>query len=354
MSTITESDSAEDSDEDSENSDVISRSDIEDVIEDLDSLETGTQKELIAASPDDSGYDFWKVDLDSELVGNLPELVKKCLQGGGVYSDDDELSYHIEQYHPSNIGEEQLVQYVSPNKVRDEYYEQLTSTEPHQGVSTYEKNRRPSFHAIRIKEPSSDSPIIGFQQFTRRQIFGRTSFFNIHYLQGDDKYEEITDDIRGIPKRLDAIYVDGKFLCMDQRRFETIFDFMDMFHEETGDLRNNLENGPVYIDDYEVFEDAINKFPNATRKLFEISENNRYEYITPTKAETVINEFDVFSDADREDPIEFSRDNDDNLQITMSSEFNIWPVLRLLNDDHLESPLIDEARYISLGKKEID
>lgn len=352
MSTVTESESTEKRDDDSENGAVMTRQDIGDLIDTLNSLESGTQKDLIAASPAESGYKFWKVDLEAELIRKIPGLIRGCLLGGGVYSDDDEFSCRVEQYHPSNIGEEQLMQYISPSQIGDEYYEQLTTGDPYEDISTYQDRRRPDFHAIRIKEPDSDSPIIGFQQFTRRQIFGRTSFFNISH--GDDKYEEITDDIRGIPRRLDAIYANGKFLCMDQRRFEAIFDFMDMFYQQTASLRDELENGPVYIDDYDVFEQSINKFPNATRKLFEISENGRYDNVTPKKAERVINEFSVFADEEREDPIEFGRDDDGNLRIKISNEFNIWPVLRLLNDDHLESPLIDEAKYISLGKKEIE
>lgn len=183
--------------------------------------------------------------------------------------------------------------------------------------------------------------VIGFQDYTRAQILGRTS--RVRMLVNNTTHEKIEQSVMSIPNRLDAVLYDEKMFVFDQRRFEKIFDYHDEFEQVAEQAFEALEESGIPFSQFEMFREAVMGNKRALRLFYEVEQRGKYRDMDASHVEMVNDRFDT--------DVHFVEADDGTLQIGMRNKLDVWRVLRFLNDDHLTSP-ITETDYVSTAKED--
>lgn len=272
----------------------------------------------------------------AKTVKGLPERLGNFVEGrieGKKGSIADRSKEGVE-YAAANIADQSdYVQHVPADEVpRFEQYQELLTTDDFRPTDyVTEEGDEPDFQVILIRDGVDDRVLV-FQDITRREILGKND--KIRFLSSDDHYEPIDKTIIEVPNRIDAVYYDGDLFIFDQRRFEKIFDYMDEFNEVAEDTVEDIVDSDVPIHTDEVFLDAVTSYPNATRIFYTVRERALWEHddVNMGTFEHVIEEFNLSIEIEE-------REGEEG--IVLEDKRNVWEVIHLYNDDHLNSPITD-------------
>lgn len=304
--------------------------------------------DLIVAREDDDGddegelieYEFKRAKLDGDLPEKLGRFAKNRVENKMDAVSDG--SKDGAEYSAANIADQSdYVQHVPSDEIpRFEQYSDLLITDDFRPTDyVTEEGGAPEFQVILVRDGTEDRILI-FQDVTRREILGRHN--KIRFLSNDDYYKEIDETIIEIPNRIDAAYYDDHLFIFDQRRFEKIFDYMDEFTEAAEETVETIADSEVPIHTDDVFLDAVTSYPNATRILYAVRERALWEHeeVDMGTFSYIVDEFELSIDVEE-------RDGEDG--IVLEDKRNVWEVIHLYNDDHLNSP-ITEIGYQVDGK----
>jgi len=275
-------------------------------------------------------------DLPKELGNFAKERIenkKKALASG---------SKEGVEYAAANISDQSdYVQHVPADDIpRFEQYQDLLTTDDFRATDYItEDGDEPDFQVILIRDGTDDRALV-FQDITQREILAEDD--KIRFWSNDDHYKEVDETIVEVPNRIDALYYDDHLFIFDQRRFEKVFDYMDEFNEVAEDTIETIVDSDVPIHTDDRFLDAVTSYPNATRIFYAVRERALWEHedVDMGTFDYIINEFDLSIDVEE-------RDGDEG--IVLEDKRNVWEVIHLYNDDHLNSP-ITEIGYQVDGK----
>lgn len=320
------------------------------LLQDLGDITTGQKgRDLLLARKvnnggigDDSNfeYDFSRIKIDDEISNQLEELVRDKVQTKleSLQSNHKRLvDYDIQNRH----RDEDVIEYLSAESLpRFEDFGRLLEGQRFSST-TYREPPKPEFQAIRVHHSDLDGKIVGFLNYRRDQILGRTS--RVRMKVGSTKHSSVDESLMGIPNRLDALYYEGDVFVFNHSHFESAFDYMDQYLEQADETLDELREGDIPFDDFDLFADAVRSNPNALRLLQEVHERGVYTELGPEDAELIQEEFDT--------EVEFVEKDDGSHAIFMENKLDVWKVLRFFNDDHLLSPLTEQG-YVSLSKED--
>lgn len=297
---------------------------------------------------DDNPYNFGRVNTRGQMANHLVTLVGDEVQSvvSDLNDEDEELAEA--PYDIANKNrDENLVQHLPFDDIeQSDRFEPIVNgdIDAEDSFKTYYDL---NFVAIRLRHPDTDTTIVAFQTFTRGQVLKTDESLILSRFQAatSDSEEpvyqaEVEDTLYQLPYRVDATYHDGTVYVFDQRRFESIFDYYDEFRNAADDVITDLNEMDIPIAGMEHIETAYQHFPNAARLFYDVRELGRYENLNQETLEYLYENFSP--DAIVEDNGEY--------RIEASDRFDVWGVLRVLNDSHLESP-VSQSRYISLSKQ---
>ncbi len=283
---------------------------------------------------------FGRVALETSLADGIEGVLQGELSS--IVSGLQAGTREVREYQASNLNlDRALVQTIDPEDVdaapgiRDEVLD------PDLEETTYGTGRRPSFQAI-VVTARDGRQVIGFQKFTSRQILGRRGRLNMLLDSDGGEYKPFDGELLEIPTKIDAVLYEGMFYVLRQKRFEDIFDFFTQIEENTGEVLETLDQGPLAFADFELFEEAIRANRRIQRKLYEVTELGLYQHITTDDAEEIVDAYGL--------EISIGEDDDGTKRLEIPNKNKVWEVLHLLNDDYLESPL-SENRYRAAGKE---
>lgn len=307
--------------------------------ETLDSNEKGVDLLLVRdeeTDGDDHDYSFKRVNAKAQVLDELEDLVYEKVENKTTAFQNN--NKEADSYNVANKDrDEDLIQHVSADEVPQfQNFERLVEGERFQATN-YEDPPIPSFQAIRLHD--SDNLLIAFQVYTRSQILGRKSRLRLRIT--DEVYTPIDETVMAVPNRIDCLYYDGTILIFNQRNFEKIFDYMDEFERIAEDVFDDLEDGDVPIANFEMFREAAQSYPDAMRKLYEVKQLGVYEMMDMNSAKGIIEDFEVELDV---------VENGDGEELKMRDKRDVWKVLSLFNEDHVDSRLT-ETPYITTGGK---
>jgi len=316
---------------------------IEGVDEDNDPYDLIVAREDDDSEEDEEGaavYEFKR----AKTTGNLPERLGNFAKKR-VENKKEALSDGTKEgvrYAASNISDQSdYVQHVPADEVPrfDQYRGLLTTDEFEETNYINEDGEGPEFQVILIQDGLDDRALI-FQDVTRREILGEDN--KIRFWEHEENYTEVDETIIEIPNRIDAVYYDGHIFIFDQRRFEKIFDYMDEFNEVAEDTVETIIDSDVPLHTDDLFLDAVTSYPNATRIFYAVRERALWEHdeVDMDIFDYIIDEFDLSIEVEE-------RDGEEG--IVMEDKRNVWEVIHLYNDDHLNSP-ITEVGYQVDGK----
>jgi len=330
---------------------------ISNMLDDEDASSVGVELYLArknqryADEDDGNPYNFGYVNIRGQMADHLVELVSDEVHSVASDLDDDEEGLSEAHYDIANKNrDEDLVQHLSFDEIeQSDRFDPLINgnvDEEDSFKTYYDLN----FVAIRLRPSGTDTTIVAFQTFTKGQVLKTDESLILSKIQGtvtesdEPMYEaEVEDTLYQLPYRVDAIYEGDMVYVFDQRRFESIFDYYDEFRDAAEEVISDLEDMDITITGMEHIETAYQDFPNAARLFYDVRELGRYENLDQANLAYLHDNF-------APDPI---IERDGEYQLKATDRFDIWSILRVLNDSHLESPVTD-SQYISLSKQGTD
>lgn len=285
-------------------------------------------------------YDFSRIPIDQAIAPELEDLVR------------EKVDNKIQAIAENNLGFES---YSLQNRERDEKFVQYEDAEniPRLGQmedllegerfehTTYTKEPKPEFQAIRLQDENGDEMAIAFLNYTRSQIMGRTA--RVRMKLGDETHQKVEDSLLSIPDRVDAVLYDGEMFIFSQSKFEKIFDYLEEYEQKADEVVEAIEEADIPFQDFDLFHEAVYGNNRVLRLMHKVHERGTYEEMEATDAEYIRQNFDT--------DVKFEKNGDGEMEVVMDDKRDVWAVLRLFNDDHLDSPITDE-QYISLAKQD--
>lgn len=288
--------------------------------------------------PPEDQYSFGEVDLPSESLDMLHGLVRDKVRAAAAALNDDRKS--VVKYGEGHADRE-YIQYLTADD-----FEKLAAIESLLGEkrldsTSYHEGLDPEFQAVRIMD-HEDKMVVGLQHYWGNQLLGNTSLFNLYYK--DEGHEPMDEPIISIPKRLYAVYYDGRLYILNEWRFEQMFDYHRIYQEVAEDVMESVQENEIKFADSVMVESAITNNPNMMRKMKRVQDTGLYSELDMDDIEWVIDEYS-------REGIKVVKTNGSR-KIEIEDKLKVWELISILNDDHVESRLTKKA-YQSSRKEEI-
>ena len=312
-------------------------------IKGVDASELGIDLLLARLDEESDGeydYNVERISLDQEIPEALESLVRDKVENKQSALEND--SIRFSEYSLENRDRDQtFVQYESSANIPQfDNFERLLEGQRF-SHTTYTEQPKPEFQAIRIRDEDNDEMAIAFLHYSRRQIMGRTSRARMKV--GSEKHRKVNESLISIPDRVDAIYYNDLVYIFNQSKFEKLFDYHAEYERCADDVIDAISETDIPFHDFEMFKDAVYKNNRVLRLMYKVHERGTYENLDANDATYIRDNFDT--------DVKFEENDNGKMAIKMDDKRNVWAVLRLFNDDHLNSPLTEE-QYISLSKQD--
>ncbi|MGQ3721133.1 Kiwa anti-phage protein KwaB-like domain-containing protein [Natrialba aegyptia] len=288
---------------------------------------------------DDISFSFGDVELPPESLDELQELVRKRVKVNAAALRDNRK--RLCRYGEARDNREYIKYLTIEDFPMLERIEELFNERDIEST-TYHEGIDPDFQAIRIRD-HEDNMVVGLQHYWKNQLLGNTSLFNLYY--NDEGHEPMDEPIISIPDRLDAVYYEDVLYIFNDWRFEQMFDYHKVYEEVAEDVIETVKENDIEFEDMDMVEDAILSNPIMMRKFDDVQRTGLYDMIDMDDIDWVITEY-------AREGIEVVEENGDQW-IEVENRQNVWELIHILNDDHVESRLTERAYQATGGKKEI-
>lgn len=296
--------------------------------------------ESILADGDVIAYEYHEVPLSDpvlrELQSNIADYTGEEIQsikGEGKRLEEYDITNSDLDHTPSQYVQLETIDHV------ERYYPLLEEDQFEK--SDYESESDIDFQALRVTSQVTGEQVIAFQKFTRRQISAGTD--ELRVTKGDRRYSEFEDAIVTIPQTVDCILFEDSVFISRPKKFEDIFDYLEQYKRQANEVLSGLEDSNLSIHNMTDFVDSITGDRRALRKMDSVERRGLYNELDRSDVEGIVQEFDL--------GIEIETNEDNEWGITIPDMRKKWDVIRLLNDDHLQSYLTN-SRYQVYGKDE--
>ena len=284
-----------------------------------------------------TALEYHEIPLDPEVRQRIQSIAAS--RARSYLSDVDDGSRDIREYDITNTEQDTVpLQYADPDSIEHfERYEPLLNEE-YFDTESYDDLSDISFQALRISN-ESDEHVIVFQKFSKRQISGNTDDLRIS--ERDEHYHAFEDTVITIPQRIDCILYDDTIFVFASKKFEDIFDYLTQYERHANDVLTGIDSSELRIHNMDEFVDSILGDRRALRKMKSIEERGLYSSLDRAQVEDIVSDYDL--------GIEIQMDDDGEWGIHIPDMRKKWDVIRLLDDDHLESSLTS-TQYQVYGK----
>ncbi len=288
-----------------------------------------------------TALEYHEIPLDQGVRERIQSIAAS--RARGYLSDIEDGSRDIREYDITNTEQDTVpLQYADPGSIEHfERYEPLLNEE-YFDTGSYDNLSDISFQALRISN-ESDEHVIIFQKFSNRQISGNTDDLRIS--ERDEQYQEFEDTVITIPERIDCILYEDTIYVFASKKFEDIFDYLTQYERHANDVLTGIDSSELRIHNMGEFVDSILGDRRALRKMKSIEERGLYSSLNRAQVEDIVDDYDL--------GIEIQTDDDGEWGIHIPDLRKKWDVIRLLDDDHLESSLTS-TQYQVYGKDQRD
>lgn len=153
-------------------------------------------------------------------------------------------------------------------------------------------------------------------------------------------YDRIKRPVFLFDEHVDAVYLRGTVFILNKANFQRIFQFFDLVKEVARETLDTIGQA-VPIAGFEELKEACEGHLQMLAKLKNISEKPYLKDVTIKDVKLVIRDYGLNLEVVREGGVEKVRFDPKNK----------WELLRLFDDDYLESTLT-RRRYQAAGKRE--
>lgn len=190
-------------------------------------------------------------------------------------------------------------------------------------------------YCIRIE--SVDNNIFYFRKYNKSKVITKKGLFGLFYKDG--YFNKIIQDLFLFDNKIDAFYYNNNIFILNKTYFEQIFNYMDEYKNNAITFLEEIKN----LNIIDINDDFINwclADPKKIKKLIDISNNEYYRDLT----------FEDIRNAKQEFELAFSLD-EINEKINFKNKRDIWEVLKVLNDDYLNSKFTNNKYEVKSKSK---
>jgi DNA gyrase/topoisomerase IV subunit A len=251
-------------------------------------------------------------DIGEALITIVKQQLSKLLETVDLEYIEYNPAINLDKNHVETIKREE-VHYL------DEILQDMNSAD----LNIFDMKQSKNLWAYAIK--IGNSGITLFRKYTEKRILDIKGWIPLFVQNG--VFNKLTDSILTIDKDIDCIYYDGKVFILDKIQFEKIFSFMDKFILEIDANICHLEEKSL-VDDITALQELCKSDPRKIKKLNKVLKSDILNSLNTKRISEINRQYNL--------DLDFTEDG----KIIVSHK-NIWTVLRVLDDEYLESSMTD-------------
>lgn len=251
-------------------------------------------------------------DIGEALITIVKQQLSKLLETVDLEYIEYNPAINLDKNHVETIKREE-VHYL------DEILQDMNSAD----LNIFDMKQSKNLWAYAIK--IGNSGITLFRKYTEKRILDIKGWIPLFVQNG--VFNKLTDSILTIDKDIDCIYYDGKVFILDKTHFEKIFSFMDKFILEIDANICHLEEKSL-VDDITALQKLCKSDPRKIKKLNKVLKSDILNSLNTKRISEINRQYNL--------DLDFTEDG----KIIVSHK-NIWTVLRVLDDEYLESSMTD-------------
>lgn len=251
-------------------------------------------------------------DIGEALITIVKQQLSKLLETVDLEYIEYNPAINLDKNHIETIKREE-VHYL------DEILQDMNSAD----LNIFDMKQSKNLWAYAIK--IGNSGITLFRKYTEKRILDIKGWIPLFVQNG--VFNKLTDSILTIDKDIDCIYYDGKVFILDKIQFEKIFSFMDKFILEIDANICHLEEKSL-VDDITALQKLCKSDPRKIKKLNKVLKSDILNSLNTKRISEINRQYNL--------DLDFTEDG----KIIVSHK-NIWTVLRVLDDEYLESSMTD-------------
>ena len=251
-------------------------------------------------------------DIGEALITIVKQQLSKLLETVDLEYIEYNPAINLDKNHVETIKREE-VHYL------DEILRDMNSAD----LNIFDMKQSKNLWAYAIK--IGNSGITLFRKYTEKRILDIKGWIPLFVQNG--VFNKLTDSILTIDKDIDCIYYDGKMFILDKTHFEKIFSFMDKFILEIDANICHLEEKSL-VDDITALQELCKSDPRKIKKLNKVLKSDILNSLNTKRISEINRQYNL--------DLDFTEDG----KIIVSHK-NIWTVLRVLDDEYLESSMTD-------------
>ncbi|HEX3880493.1 MAG TPA: Kiwa anti-phage protein KwaB-like domain-containing protein [Bryobacteraceae bacterium] len=301
-------------------------------VRNLDVSAAGVSLYLASTNDKDPNPLFEQVQVTGEVVDNFRQVFLSVRD----QLDDDTV---LRRYEPGSKPEAYEVEYFQLDRI-PEVAEQIRPLQTPLEIPLFRADDKfvdgLRFYAL-VLEGGGPSPAYALRIYTRQKELGRSRSFGLLFTRG--QFDRVTEPLFLFDQYLDCIACDGIMLVLKQDNFQKLFRYYEMLQRTATQILARIQQG-VPIANFDEFAAACQSHLQKLSKLKNISQRPYWKTITMKELKRVIKHYEL--------PVEITRQDGNEMLVYDARDG--WAILRLLDDDYLESIMTHQA-YEVTGKR---
>ncbi len=293
---------------------------------------------LASLSGDDDTPDFQRLAISIDLADDFKDICRGAITKLEVgYATDDIV---IQAYDPSTKLDTHEVECLDLDE-HDAVADQIESLETVNELDTFSQDRDfingMRFYVITLT-PKKGEPLLFFRTYSPKKELTRSRLFAIVLQKGH--YDRYRDAMLLFDQGVDCIVYGNHLFIINKGNFQRIFRFYELLIETARETLDEIKQR-IPIKNFDAFEIACEGHLQKIAKLKNIASKPYFASITMSDIRKVIKKYKL--------PIKtVGKGKNEKL---MFDDKDKWGILRLLDDDYLESVMTGENYEVNSKRR---
>jgi len=289
---------------------------------------------FLASLTDDDTPDFQCVTITDDVATEFKEIVKKAI--AKRKKDADEKDLVLQDYDPQTKLDQHEVEYLDLS-AHSSIKNQIAALADVASLASFSEDdefiTKLRFYVLMLK-PKQGDPVFFFRSYTPKRELNRSALFAIVLRKG--QYDRFQERLFLFDQYIDCVVRGDTLFIFNKDKFQKIFRFYEMIVKSAKETLHTIRQR-IPIDDFSAFETACEGHLQKLAKLKNIASKPYLQKITMTDIKKVIKKYNL--------PIlTVGSGKHEKVKFDASDK---WAILRLLDDDYLESVMTGNSYKVN-------
>lgn len=289
---------------------------------------------FLASLTDNNTPDFQCVTITDNVATEFKEIIKKIIIKRKKDAEENDLVLH--DYDPQVKLEKHEIEYLDLS-THSSIRNQIDALTDIASLASFSEDdqfiAKLRFYVLMLK-PNRGDPVFFFRSYTPKKELNRSALFAIVLRKG--QYDRFQERLFLFDQHIDCIVQNDKLFIINKDKFQKIFRFYEMLVISAKKTMHIIKKH-IPIDDFVAFESACEGHLQKLAKLKNIASKPYLKQITMKDIKKVIEKYNL--------PIQtVGSGKDEKVQYDASDK---WAILRILDDDYLESVMTGNSYEVN-------